>query len=284
MKISVIIPAWNAQETIAQTLESLVAQQRQADEVVLVNDGSTDRTREIVEGFADRLPLVIIDQGNGGLGKARNSGIDAASGHLLAFLDADDLWSWNRLALVERFVQKHDWAQWFYSPVYNWFAGKERRMFKRSCPQINSLDHFLATNSLVPSSVIIRSTMDFRWEERRDQVEDLGPFVRLLKSGNLPKLIPHTTVKYRIDAGLTQNLEQHFALVFNALEELAQEGVLDPEQCALYKARKAYEACRTFKKRGAQKEHQQWVRQFEQQSKHMALPLSLRLKMALLGR
>lgn len=95
--ISVIIPAYNAATTIATTIESVLAQTEPNFEIVVVDDGSIDRTAAIVAGLADRrLHLISID--NGGQARARNRGIAAARGEFLAFLDADDRWTADKLA------------------------------------------------------------------------------------------------------------------------------------------------------------------------------------------
>jgi glycosyltransferase involved in cell wall biosynthesis len=96
-RVSVIIPAYNAAATIAATVESVLAQSLGDFEIIAVDDGSTDRTREILAGFGDRVRL--IEQHNNGPAAARNAGARASSGDLLAFLDADDLW---RPTMLER--------------------------------------------------------------------------------------------------------------------------------------------------------------------------------------
>lgn len=90
--VSVIVPAYNAAEFIQRTLASLEAQTRMPDEVVVVDDGSTDGTSAEVDRFAQstRMKLVLERQPNRGSATARNSGIRRSSGEMIAFLDADD--------------------------------------------------------------------------------------------------------------------------------------------------------------------------------------------------
>ena len=90
-RVSVIIPAYNAAATIAGTVEGVLAQTFKDIEIVCVDDGSTDRTRAIVEGYAGQVR--IVDQANSGPAAARNSGARNSSGEYLAFLDADDVWT-----------------------------------------------------------------------------------------------------------------------------------------------------------------------------------------------
>ena len=90
MQISVIIPAYNAAETLAETLDSVAHQTRQPDEIILVDDGSNDKTVAIA--MVHSLAPKIISTSNQGAAAALNLGISAATGDVLAFLDADDLW------------------------------------------------------------------------------------------------------------------------------------------------------------------------------------------------
>ncbi len=89
--ISVIIPLYNKAESVAATLESVLAQTVQPLEVIVVDDGSTDGSAERAEAFADR-GVRVVRQANGGVSRARNRGAAEARGSHLAFLDGDDLW------------------------------------------------------------------------------------------------------------------------------------------------------------------------------------------------
>lgn len=89
--ISVIIPAFNAQETISRCLDSVRNQSVQNIEIICVNDGSFDRTGEIIrETSIGDSRIVAIDQSNQGVSAARNAGIEVAKGEYLGFVDADD--------------------------------------------------------------------------------------------------------------------------------------------------------------------------------------------------
>lgn len=89
--ISVIIPAYNAQEYIGEALDSVLAQSFTDYEVIVVDDGSTDQTPQILADYASRDSRIrIITTLNQGVSKARNVGLDASAGEYIAFLDADD--------------------------------------------------------------------------------------------------------------------------------------------------------------------------------------------------
>ena len=104
MNVSVIIPAFNAAETIAETLEALLAQSDPSWEAIVIDDGSRDATSEIVEGYIRRDARIrLVRQSNGGEGSARNAGLTLASHDWLLFLDADD---WVAPSYIERMTQE----------------------------------------------------------------------------------------------------------------------------------------------------------------------------------
>ena len=91
MKVSVIIPVFNQASYLAQCLDSVLAQSLRDIEVVCVDDGSTDGSGAMLDGYAARDPRVkVIHQANAGAGPARNAGMDAATGEFIAFMDPDD--------------------------------------------------------------------------------------------------------------------------------------------------------------------------------------------------
>ncbi len=93
--ISVVIPAFNSERYIAEALEAVLRQTLQPHEIIVVDDGSTDRTREVVQKFENRVKYIYQD--NAGSGKARNTGTRNAKGELIAFLDSDDVWAEDHL-------------------------------------------------------------------------------------------------------------------------------------------------------------------------------------------
>lgn len=94
--ISVVIPAYNAEKTIRQTIKSVLRQTFSDFEVIVVNDGSQDATLKIVSSIKDSR-IKVFSYANAGVSISRNRGINLATGEFIAFLDADDLWSFDKL-------------------------------------------------------------------------------------------------------------------------------------------------------------------------------------------
>lgn len=90
--VSVIVPAYNAGQLLARCLDTLAAQSYPRVEVIVVNDGSTDGSTEVVSTFMGRMPgrFTLIDIPHGGRARARQAGVDAAAGEFIGFVDADD--------------------------------------------------------------------------------------------------------------------------------------------------------------------------------------------------
>lgn len=105
---SAVVPAYNAGRFIHDAVSSILSQDLPASEVIVVNDGSTDNTAEVLASFGDRIKVIEIE--NSGPSTARNVGVNAAIGEWIAFLDADDRWWPGHLNLLESWINEHPGA------------------------------------------------------------------------------------------------------------------------------------------------------------------------------
>src|SRR5207237_4177688 len=96
--VSAVIPVFNRVRSIGAAIDSALAQDMKELEVLVVDDGSTDATREVVGGHPDPRVRLIARERRGGAAAARNAGIAAAAGDYIAFLDSDDVWLPGKLA------------------------------------------------------------------------------------------------------------------------------------------------------------------------------------------
>ena len=120
MKISVVIPAYNCQNTIVSTVESVFRQTLAPLEVLVMNDGSTDKTPAILKSFGPRV--TVFRQSNGGVASARNALCQHANGDLIAFLDSDDLWHPRYLEAQSKLVQTYPTAVAFFAAHVNFLG------------------------------------------------------------------------------------------------------------------------------------------------------------------
>lgn len=139
IKVSVIIPIYNASSYLQQTLESVARQTLKEIEIICVNDGSKDDSLEILKRFEDER-LIILDQENGGAGKARNAGLAVAKGEYLSFLDADDFFEKD---MLEKAYLKAKESQ---ADIVAWRSDQYREDIK----QYNSADWTLRVKDIPP--------------------------------------------------------------------------------------------------------------------------------------
>jgi glycosyltransferase involved in cell wall biosynthesis len=165
-RISVVIPAWQAAATIAETLASIAAQTRPPDEVIVVDDGSTDETAQVARAA---MPAArILRRANGGAAAALNTGLAAAGGDLLAVLDADDLWPPGKLAIQEALLAQ--------APA---LAGVGGLMECFACPSLPPASPLAARIATEPAPCLLLGALLLR----RDAYATIGPQDETLRIG-----------------------------------------------------------------------------------------------------
>lgn len=151
--ITVVIPAYNAAKYLGEALESVLTQTRRPDEIIVIDDGSTDDTTQVIERFGKAV--VTIRQQNAGEGAARNAGIRAARGDYIAFLDADDVCAPERLDRQALALGRSSDAVACYSG--HWTFSSERRLdFPAKQAEIVDSLTLLAECQFVAASVMFR--------------------------------------------------------------------------------------------------------------------------------
>lgn len=155
--VSIIIPAYNAASYIEETIQSIFNQTYQSWEIIIVNDGSTDNTMDVVRSFTDKR-IECITQKNGGVASARNKGFYFAKGEYVVFFDADDLMT--PAFLCER-VQalNDDNATGFVGGLVETFPIKARSKRAAASDPVKEILFFNSSFATVPSNYMFRKTI-----------------------------------------------------------------------------------------------------------------------------
>ena len=165
--ISVIVPAYNVEKTLLETIESIRQQTFTDFELIVINDGSTDRTLEILNAIDDSR-LKVFSYENAGLSTARNRGISHATGEFITFIDADDLWTPDKLELQLAALRQNPDA----GIAYSWtsFMDETGKYFFPDKPiyfEGDVLPQMLARNFIASGSNVMA---------RREAIESVGMF------------------------------------------------------------------------------------------------------------
>ncbi|MGE0102608.1 MAG: glycosyltransferase family 2 protein [Blastocatellales bacterium] len=202
-RISVIIPAYNVEDYIVDTLDSLFAQTRTDFEAIVINDGSTDRTGERIEQFRSRIRY--ISRENGGVMAARNAGLRQARGRYIALLDGDDLWEPEFLEILAGMLDADPAASVaFPNAIFHGSPKFDGRLYQDVYPATGPItfDRVLRRECSIFGSLVFRRSALYAvgpFDEALEGqgAEDLDLWLRMLQAGM--KFI-HTTrplVRYR---------------------------------------------------------------------------------------
>ncbi|BCL34078.1 glycosyltransferase family 2 protein [Nostoc sp. MS1] len=218
MKLSVIIPVYNSENYIAQTLKSVLSQTYHDFEIIIVDDGSTDKSIDICQQFHDAR-IKIIHQQNRGLAGARNTGIRHAQGEYLAFIDSDDLWLPEKLAKhMQHFERSPEVGVSFSRSSFIDDQGKPLGIYQM--PKLTEItpEYLFCRNPISNgSSVVIRRAVledikfsvnlygeveDFYFDDSFRQSEDIECWLRIaLQTSWKIAGIPEALTLYRVNMG-----------------------------------------------------------------------------------
>ncbi len=167
MKISVVIPAYNAAASIANAIASCLQQSMQPHEIIVVDDASTDNTCDVVTQYKE--VKLLRQKTNQGPSAARNRGIAEATGDVIAFLDSDDTWLPEKLAAIHDVFSKHNEVVYLGHPYVLSAKQKPARTNNLSTLNYTSV---LLKNPYQPSCLAIRKNMPLRFDESYRYCED----------------------------------------------------------------------------------------------------------------
>jgi teichuronic acid biosynthesis glycosyltransferase TuaG len=208
---SVVCPVYNAGLYLHEALQSVLDQTVKNWELIIVDDGSTDNTAEIAKSYTRYPSVQYVWQPNGKQGKARNLGVSMSRGNFIAFLDADDIWTENKL---ERQIEdiKNSNASIFFTGAY--ICDEKLNVIQKK----NHLSGILSgksgimplllegINPIIFNSVVVKTDF-FRsvgaFNETNDIAEDYEFFLRVCEMDTIFYANPDFLVKYRVHIGQT---------------------------------------------------------------------------------
>ena len=199
--VSVILPTYNCARFLPEAIESILLQTYNSYEIIVIDDGSTDNTKEILHPFMQRIRYIGLEE-NKGLPTTRNIGIQSARGEYIAFIDADDLWLPEKLETVVTYFDDHPEVSMVYSRHLNidehgHISGESA---KKSLPSGNvfirlfSEQNFILTSTAVVQKKVFETTGMF--DESFYNCQDWDMWLRIsfyFKVAGINKLL----VKYR---------------------------------------------------------------------------------------
>ncbi|MGB0978484.1 MAG: glycosyltransferase family 2 protein [Croceimicrobium sp.] len=252
---SIVIPVFNAADTLEDCLESVWEQSLSDYELILINDGSTDGSGDFLENWTEQktgLQFSIIHQENKGLGAARNTGIERAGGKFIALLDADDIWHPQKLYSCHQYLQRNLDTDVLYHRVENF--GLNQSYARHTFP-IKGIDDLIEKGCpLVPSASIIRCALAqeyyFQTDSEFHGAEDLYLWLELLKAKASFCYWPEALSYYREEGGMSTRIDDHLRNVLNVYEHFYRLNRISKKDYEMATQRKYYEAARFYQKRG----------------------------------
>jgi glycosyltransferase involved in cell wall biosynthesis len=198
--ISVIIPYYNREQYIDETVQSVLAQTLKPLEIIIVNDRSRESSRQHIERHAG--PCKILDlKRNVGLAGARNAGIHAARGRFIALLDDDDIWFPDKLEVQRKYMEEHPECALVHSAVTAFFSDKPDQLWVWC-----ELGNMTLAKSLTDKYWACPSSMFFRTQAARSiggfdsafrQCEDRDFLIRICAAGLKAQCIPEPLLRLR---------------------------------------------------------------------------------------
>lgn len=225
--VSVVIPAYNAAAFIERTLESVRTQRTAADEVIVVDDGSTDGMAETVTRFFERHSMAgrCLRQPNTGIASARNAGLRAARGAYIALLDADDRWYPDKLQRVLQEFERHPEAGLVCSNEHIMMGPRLLRT-SRTGPAASRMyerllfrGNLLCTSTSVFRAEIGRAIGGFREQPEFNTVEDYDFWMRFSQAAPL-RFIPDVLGAYEVrEDGVSRRVVSHHTNLEHVLRD-----------------------------------------------------------------
>lgn len=199
--VSIIIPVYNSEKYIKQTLQSVLEQTYKEYEVLIINDGSMDNSIKIINHFIsedDRFILVNLEC-NKGVSYARNVGISLAKGEYIAFLDSDDIWVYDKLEKQIKIVTSYENHMFVFTATQYIDENGNNYNYWLKVPKKVTFNELLKQNVISCSSVLINKKLIENIRMPSDKMhEDYALWLTVLKKGVIAYGINEPLLKYRV--------------------------------------------------------------------------------------
>ena len=227
--VSVVIPCFNAEETILRALESVQAQTMPIMEIICVDDCSSDHTLQLIEEFKARASSprmqLLRTLRNSGPSLGRNLGWDAAAGDFVAFLDADDAWYPDKIAIQSGWMREHTQidlcghAHTIDAPDYT--AGPMSTKTTIKALGI-APEEIILSNPFVTPSVMVKRALKFRFEPTRRYTEDYLLWMQICLNGHPVAMLDVPLVSVSKDRGKEKLSRNYFKMRMGDIENYWQ--------------------------------------------------------------
>ena len=232
MKLSVIIPAYNAAKTLERCLDSIINQTYTSLEIIVVNDGSSDDTLKICEKYAKNdNRIIIINNENNGVSYSRNCGINAASGDYITFVDSDDYLDLNCFEIVlSKFNKNVDFVRYNFNLDgdkgfdNNLYEIKDRLIELNDDTRGEIFKHFLTRYDPIPNLVmllIIKTEIakKLQFNEKLTMMEDVDFYIKLMLISNKVYFCDEKLYNYYVNPmSVTHDINKSRKNVFGILD------------------------------------------------------------------
>lgn len=216
--VSVIMPAFNSGKFINESIESVLSQGHKDLELLVVDDGSTDETEEIVLAYAKRDSRVrfLRNQSVKGAAGARNTGMSSAKGRYVAFLDSDDLWLANKLEVQLAFMMKN--AAVLSCSYYEMFDAQGRTKIITAGETVSYRDILKRCDVGCLTVIIDKEAVGADLAFPASPKEDYALWVELLRKGGVFHVCPQVLARYRksstsISGGKLRELSKQYSVL-----------------------------------------------------------------------
>lgn len=220
--VSVITPAYNAQRYIKRAIESVLNQTYKNLEVIVIDDGSTDRTAEIIKSYNDPR-IIYLYQENQGQGPARNYGIRKSKGEYITLLDADDVYLPEKIEKQVQFMQTYPEYKAVYCNALHFYSDNPYKFFKKKydCPCGDIFPDLLRTSLINPNTIMFHREVLEKvggFNEKRYYPEDWDMWLRIARACFRFGYIDEDLVKVEIREDSNTTMDIQWILKENALE------------------------------------------------------------------